>query len=167
MAMKIDSMRWKERFPNAGIKVEVAHDAIMDIKQKHGGTVSPDAIVEEASDKKHVLHKLFTWDNSVAAHKYRLQEAGSLLRAIEITYSELPQQPRRAFEVTLKKRSGSDSQRTVYATAEEAAADPATHSALIAEAVRTLMAWRSRFRYLQELSHLIEEIDRTIESLAK
>ena len=164
--MKIDTMRWKERFPSAGLKVETVHDEIMRIKAKHGGLVSPDQIVAEAAKKSNPMHKLFTWDDTEAAVKYRLSEAGSLLRAIEITYVDLPDQPRRAFEVTTKKRAGDDVKQTLYSTAEEAASNPDNHSALIAEAVRTLMAWRARFRYLQELSKLIEEIDSTIESLA-
>ena len=166
MAMEIDKMRWKERFPNAGIKVETAHAEIMRIKQKNGGTVSQNQIIAEASNKKNPLHKLFTWDDSEAAQKYRLTEAGALLRSIEITYSTLPDQPRRAFEVTTQKPAGDVVKQTMYATAEEAAANPENHAALIAEAVRTLMAWRARFRYLQELSHLIERIDETIAELA-
>ncbi len=165
--MKIDSIRWKERFPNAGVKAEVAHKEIMRIKNKNGGDVSPDSIVAEASRKTNPLHVLFTWDDSEAAHKYRLSEAGSLLRAIEITYVELPEQPRRAFEVSYKKPSGRQDKQTLYTTAEEAAADPDNHAKLIAEAVRTLMAWRCRFRYLQELSHLMQKIDETVSSLAE
>lgn len=164
--MKIESMRWKERFPNAGVKVETAHEEIMRIKDKNGGFVSPDDIVKEASEKSNPLHPLFTWDDTEAARKYRLNEAGALLRSIEITYVELPKQPRRAFEVTYKKPPGSVEKQTLYATAEEAAADPETHAKLIAEAVRTLMDWRARFRYLQELSQLMEQIDRTVESIA-
>ena len=164
--MEIETVKWKERFPNSGVDAKVALDAINSIKEKHGGKVSPDAIVEAAKKKTHPLHKLFTWDDTEAAAKFRLAEAGSLLRSIEITYIELPEQPRRAFEIMLRKRTGSRDVETLYGTAEEVAADPAAHSRLIAEAVTTLMAWRARFRYLQELSHLIEEIDKTIEQLA-
>lgn len=164
--MKIDSIRWKERFPNAGVKAETAHEEIMRIKDKNGGLVSPDDIVKEASKRSNPLHPLFTWDDTEAARKHRLNEAGALLRSIEITYIELPSQPRRAFEVAYKKPHGSEQKQTLYATAQEAAADPENHARLIAEAVRTLMAWRSRFRYLQELSHLMEKIDETVTSLA-
>lgn len=166
VTMKIDSIRWKERFPNAGVKVEVAHEEIMRIKNKNGGLVSPDDIVKEAVKKSNPLHRLFTWDDTEAARKFRLSEAGLLLRSIEITYVELPDEPRRAFEVSYKKPPGSTEKQTLYATAQEAAADPDNHARLIAEAVRTLMAWRSRFRYLQELSHLMEKIDETVSSLA-
>lgn len=165
MAMKIDTMRWKERFPNAGVKVEVAHGELMKIKDKNG-TISPDQIVDAARRKNNPLHSLFTWDNSAAAAKYRLSEASALLRSIEITYTVLPNQSRRAFEITQKKRAGDEVSKTLYGTAEEASADPDNHAALIAEAIRTLMAWRNRFRYIQDLSKLIEKIDSTIDELA-
>ena len=164
--MEISTVKWKARFPNNGIDAQVALDAITAIKEKSGGTISPDSLVEAAKKKTHPLHKLFTWDDTEAAAKFRLSEAGTLLRSIEITYLELPDQPRRAFEILLRKQTGSSDVRTLYGTAEEVAADPSAHSKLIAEAVTTLMAWRARFRYLQELSHLIEEIDKTIKQLA-
>jgi len=164
--MEIATVKWKERFPNAGVDAQVALDAITAIKEKSGGLVSPDALVEAAKEKTHPLHKLFTWDDTEASAKFRLSEAGSLLRSIEITYLELPEQPRRAFEILSRKRTGSSEVRTLYGTAEEVASDPSAHSKLIAEAVSTLMAWRARFRYLQELSHLVEEIDKTLEQLA-
>jgi len=167
MAMTIDSMRWKARFPNASIKVEVAYAEIMRIKAKNGGVVSPDALVVAAAKKYNPLHRLFTWDDTEAAKKFRLQEAGALLRSIEITYANMPAQPRRAFEVTQKKASGSVEKQTLYATAEEVATDPAAHAALISEAVRSLMTWRARFCYLQELSQLLAAIDRTLVDLVK
>ena len=38
-------------------------------------TLNPPAIVERATNHKSVLHKYFDWDNSVAAEKWRLNQA--------------------------------------------------------------------------------------------
>lgn len=87
-------------------------------------------------------------------------------RTIEIIYKEAPQTERRVIEISYKKKTGDRESKTVYTTAEEAAADPNNHARLIAEAVRTLMAWRKRFAALEELHHLMSNIDERVETLA-
>ncbi len=45
------------------------------------GVVNEQAIVEEASDETHPLHKYFEWDDSTAAHSWRLSQATALILA--------------------------------------------------------------------------------------
>ena len=40
--------------------------------------VTPQEILEKARDETSELHKCFEWDDSVAAERYRLQQAGNL-----------------------------------------------------------------------------------------
>lgn len=44
------------------------------------GDVTPDRIVDLASKKTHPLHEYFEWDDNVAGHKYRLQQAMHMIR---------------------------------------------------------------------------------------
>ena len=37
--------------------------------------ISPEEVLEKAKDKNSELHKCFEWDDTVAANKYRLQQA--------------------------------------------------------------------------------------------
>ena len=41
--------------------------------EKHGGYFSPEMFVREAVDLKHPAHGWFTWDDTVAAHRYRVK----------------------------------------------------------------------------------------------
>jgi hypothetical protein len=53
-----------------------------------GDDVTPQQIVEYAKDENTELHKCFTWDNNVAAEKWRLQEARQIVVCLRITKEE-------------------------------------------------------------------------------
>lgn len=53
-------------------ELERIHDA--------NGSLSPELIVEAARSAYHPLHHAFTWDDSVAAHEYRLLQARAMIR---------------------------------------------------------------------------------------
>jgi hypothetical protein len=164
--MEIDTIRWKSSPKAKLISAQVAYQSLIEIKAANAGALTPDDVVDTAKNPDSPLHSWFTWDDTEAARLQRLTEARSMIRAIEIVYKETPKTSRRAFEITVKKQPGNTLSRTIYSTAEEAATDPESQSRLIAEAIRTLMAWRRRFAGLQELHRLIVEIDRGIASLA-
>jgi hypothetical protein len=48
------------------------------------GDITPTLIVESAKNKKSVLHKYFEWDDTTAANKFRISQASTLLRHIEV-----------------------------------------------------------------------------------
>ena len=48
------------------------------------GEITPQIVVEAASDPDSLLHSLFDWDDTSAAHKYRIEQARQLLRSIRI-----------------------------------------------------------------------------------
>ncbi len=53
------------------------------IRKRHG-VVTPKLIVEDARDPKSPLHNFFDWDDSSAAEKYRLHQAGDLIRRVQV-----------------------------------------------------------------------------------
>ena len=46
------------------------------------GNVTPEEVVEFASDPKTALHSRFEWDDSEAARKYRVEQARQVIRAV-------------------------------------------------------------------------------------
>jgi len=50
------------------------------IAGEHDGILQPEIVVEEARPSASPLHSRFTWDNSEAAHQYRLWQARTLIR---------------------------------------------------------------------------------------
>ena len=65
------------------VSSKVVRDELLKLQDRKG-RITPQAVVDEASDPKHPLHKLFEWDDSAAARKYRLDQARELIRSVEV-----------------------------------------------------------------------------------
>jgi hypothetical protein len=61
-----------------------ATDEINRIAALNDGRLTPEQVVETASDPDNPLHRLFDWNDSTAAHKYRLDQARALIRSVEV-----------------------------------------------------------------------------------
>lgn len=58
------------------------------LKQENKGTLGKQQIVDAARDPESLLHSCFTWDDELAGEKFRLQEAGELVRELRIKVSQ-------------------------------------------------------------------------------
>jgi hypothetical protein len=69
---------------------EVTSAALRQIEDREG-RLEPAAVVEAARDPASPLHSHFTWDDSEAARKRRLDEARTLIRSVklEVTHREV------------------------------------------------------------------------------
>ncbi len=52
--------------------------------KRMGNAVTPNEVLEKAKDERTELHKCFEWDDSIAGEKYRLRQAGEVLRSLVI-----------------------------------------------------------------------------------
>jgi len=52
------------------------------IATENDGILQPETVVEEARSKSSPLHSRFTWDNTKAAHEYRIWQARQLIRVV-------------------------------------------------------------------------------------
>lgn len=48
------------------------------------GRLTPDAVIEDASDPKSPLHPYFDWDDTVAARKWRISQARDLISSVRV-----------------------------------------------------------------------------------
>lgn len=119
------------------------------------GTLSPAAVVAEAKPKSSVLHDYFEWNNSNAAAKYREQQAAHLIRSIVVVTSEGVdiQAPVRAFvsirqaaEESLEEKPGT------YTSIREAVRVVTYRQQMLADALRDLDAYRTRYALLTDLT---------------
>ena len=74
---------WKHGFGLYHADAQIVAEEILSI----GDEVRPEQIVEKARDKSTELHKCFEWDDTVAAEKYRLAQAGDIVRKLVIKRS--------------------------------------------------------------------------------
>lgn len=74
--------KFREGFPAPKtLDAERAYLELERIRQKHGALLSEN-IVKESKSKKAILHNVFEWNDSLAAHQYRLRQAGNLVRSV-------------------------------------------------------------------------------------
>lgn len=57
---------------------------LAEITMKHGGVLTPEAVVEDAKQKNSPLHALFEWDVKKAAHHHWLETARGLIRSVRV-----------------------------------------------------------------------------------
>ncbi len=133
-------------------------EALINISNKKGslGMLNPEDVVAEAKSKDSPLHPKFTWDNSVAGHLYRLQEARKL---IVLVYSSLPQADNQGHQVFVsmkEDRYAGGGYRTLVSVLQ----DTEQRSKLLAQAKQELLYFREKYKMLEELAHVFEEIDK-------
>ncbi len=67
-----------------------------------GVVVTPERLLQEASNPRNPLHRYFEWDDSRAAHKWRLEQARQMLMASKFV-AQIRDQAGNAQNVTVRK----------------------------------------------------------------
>lgn len=60
------------------------YDEMNQLITSSGGRITAEAVLERAQDPGSLFHAHFTWDDTDAAHRYRLQQAGALIRKFKV-----------------------------------------------------------------------------------
>ncbi len=125
-------------------------DQLQAIRDEHGA-LDAALVVDTARDVGHPLHARFEWDDTVAGHRYRLHQAGQLLRVVRLPVD--PARPRdlRAFVAVTRD----DSRRGDYVPTEEAMADPFTRKLVLDQMRREWLLFKRRFDDMEEFSSMV------------
>lgn len=65
-------------------KQKLIADRLARIAKHNGGILTPDAVLEDAKSEASPLHEQFTWDDTEAAHQWRLEQARTLIRSVKV-----------------------------------------------------------------------------------
>lgn len=79
----MNKYKWRIESFAKGIDPTAAEVELERIEKEYG-SLTPENVLEASRNKDAVLYSLFTWDNNDAAHKYRLQQARTLINNIEV-----------------------------------------------------------------------------------
>ena len=140
------------------VKPAIVGRCLEKIKRAHGGALTANAVVAHAVDKASPIHSEFEWDNDVAGHEYRVNQARYMIRSINVTMIESPDaEPTRAFVQM--------GEATEYRGIREVMADPLSREQLLDRAVRELESLKRRYCHLSELAIVFDAIDRMGEGL--
>lgn len=124
--------------------------------------LTPETLLEVASDNECPLHCDFEWRNDVAAHKYRVQQAADLIRCITVVIDsgKAESQNERAFVV--KPGGGS-----AYVSLRNAITNDTWREHLLKQAKDELRCFQGKYRRLKELAGVNAEIDRFLREVGE
>jgi hypothetical protein len=119
------------------------------------GLLKPEEVVEEARSASNVFHDYFTWDDSSAAEKWRLNEARVLIRSCVIYSEELKVQVRAltSLEVDRGNEGG-------YRWTMDVLQRPDLRQQLMQTALDELNRVRTKYAHLEGLAEIWDAIDK-------
>ena len=130
-------------------------DKLQELRDKHKG-LTASIVIEDAKNKKSVLHGAFEWNDSKAAHEWRLHSARHLMRAVitkELDSSgEIRYQP--AF-VFVKTEEGPR-----YETIARVQSDAELRHQVIKRAFAELTQWKKRYKEYKEFLGIFQEAEK-------
>lgn len=131
--------------------------------EAHGNRLSPRILVEAATPEESPLHGFFEWNDAKAGEKYRLAQAGALIRQWHGAVLKIDEKAKVVHIESVRRLQspgglrghGQDSYRPV----EDILSDPEQREDLLATVLKELQAYRKRYAELEELAHLWEVLD--------
>jgi glutamate synthase domain-containing protein 2 len=131
-------------------------DKLQELRDKHKG-LTASIVIEDAKNKNSVLHGAFEWNDSKAAHEWRLHSARHLMRAVitkELDSSgEIRYQP--AF-VFVKTEEGPR-----YESLARVLDDDEMRLQVINRALKEFEQWQKRYKEYEEFLSVFESFDKT------
>lgn len=150
--------KYEWRFYKYSVDPNIVGQAIEEIEKEHG-EVTAKLLLEKARPKKSKLHKLFEWNDTVAAERWRLDQATKIITAIAVTYEDDAEDPKtvRAFANVGAKNKGS------FITMATALSNEKSRSIVLQHALDELRAFQSKYNGLSELAEIFNSINRLSE----
>lgn len=137
-------------------------EALDQIATKAGGELTPGAVVDAARAPRHALHPFFEWNDAAAAHKFRLDQARSLIRTIHAVDEGADEGTAQAF-ISVSDRTG-----TSYRRLADVKANADLQAHVLAAAERDLVAFETRYRSLMSVCAIVQQArERLIEERRK
>lgn len=132
------------------------------IREENGGQLKQEDVVEFARDPSTALHGRFTWDDTEAAHLWRLAQAAQIIRLV-VSVIEEDAPPVRAFvSLTTDRVKGGAGYRAI----QDVLQDADMTAQLVEDALSDLAAIRHKYKSLTALVRVWNAIDEATHSAA-
>ena len=119
-----------------------------------GNEVKPEQLVNFARDNEESeLHKCFTWDDSVAAEKYRIYEARQVFCNLKIEIREPEKQEPKQLRISYKTDGAGYKPTTIILQ------NPDEYDKLLERVRKELRTFSNKYSYLKEFSPIWEAIN--------
>jgi hypothetical protein len=120
------------------------------------GEISPEIIVEKARDENNLLHNYFEWDDTKAAHKYRLEQAKEIIRCLVIQ-TDSGNKTRAIVSVQFNNKETRS-----YQPLKAAMNNDYARAMLLEQAKRDAQIFIAKYKTLIEKSSVISEMEKVL-----
>lgn len=139
-------------------------EELEEIRDANDGLLRPEDVVEFAKDKKTALHNEFEWDDTEAAHQFRLQQARYVIRLnINVIPTDQGEIAVPMYVSLVSDRVHNNG----YRTLTDVMADDDLREEFLAQALGELQRVRKKYEKLLELEPVFSAIDRVAKNLNK
>jgi len=123
------------------------------------GSVTPYVLLEDAKKISSPLHEYFQWNDEKAAERYRVKQAGELLRSITVV-SKIKGQPSQVQRAYLNVNN-LDEKGRIYVNINKALTEPEYREQVLKQAFRELTYWEGKYQDYNELVTIFSAIGKT------
>lgn len=144
------------RSPMGGYTAELVGKELENIQRKRG-VLTPEILLAESTPKKAKLHNCFEWDDSIAAQKHRLEQAGYILRAIEVVFEKSPGS--KTVEIRAFQNVDTEDGESVYVTYNQALKNEFYLEQIKEKAMSEIRVWKAKYKAIKDFEQIIKAID--------
>lgn len=164
----MNTIYWK---PGSRFRCDAAaaHSELEAERARRGGYLSASDVLDVAESEDSAIHYEFEWDDSTAAHEYRLSQARHLTRSLIVVVEE---RPTRAYEsiplkVAAPEEDGPNTRGdSVYVSVQDVRQKPEWNECVLQKFRRDIDALRKRYQTVKQLSAVFSAIDEALEEVA-
>ena len=145
--------------------------------EKEKGQVTSEALLDYSRDEEAETHPLFEWDDSVAAEKYRLGQAGKIINQLEVELvyvplesTELEVATREAAPISVSAFMNVAPRATrcsaMFVSAEAAMSNKEMRKQVLANALQELQTFKRKYNNYKEFAEVfaaIQQVENKIE----
>lgn len=124
-------------------------EELLALYEAHNGLLRPEDVVEFAKNPETALHSRFEWDDSAAAHQWRLEQARNVIRVHVTTVANNEVRMWVSLDTDRYSTSG-------YRSLEDVMTDEKRREMFIKQAARDFRIFRAKYQMLKELAPLFE-----------
>lgn len=145
-------------------KAKLIEERLARIAAQGNGCITPDAVIADAKDSRSPLHDQFEWDDSVAAHQYRLDQARALIRTVKCRV-DIVSNTLAAPSYVRDPRAGGESQGYVSIAKVATQADLARN--VLRDEMGRVVAAMERARSIADVLGLTDDLDKLLAMIAE
>ena len=148
--------KWKFTMP---VPADVAGKELERIEAKNG-YVNPQLVLDESREESAPLHKCFEWNDTIAAEKYRLVQAGNIIRLLNVVVEEQEHtEPVRAY---VNIRTEAPTRTGEFINVKSALESADSREIVLKNAKNELKEFEKKYNGLVELADILAEIRKLI-----